>query len=141
MQELEEKEQEEIAQKANITVEKLQEIMRLANTMTVTSLNVSKDKQEQGVEIIDTIEDDKNLAPEEELEKKDSKKDLIKGLSRLPERERLLLTLYYHENMTFMEIASILKVSESRCCQLHAQAIMKLRNILTSNRLELRKIV
>lgn len=133
--------EEEIAQKANITVEKLQEIMRLANTMTVTSLNVSKDKQEQGVEIIDTIEDDKNLAPEEELEKKDSKKDLIKGLSRLPERERLLLTLYYHENMTFMEIASILKVSESRCCQLHAQAIMKLRNILTSNRLELRKIV
>jgi len=133
--------EEEIAQKANITVEKLQEIMRLANTMSVTSLNVSKDKQEQGVEIIDTIEDDKNLAPEEELEKKDSKRDLIKGLSRLPERERLLLTLYYHENMTFMEIASILKVSESRCCQLHAQAIMKLRNILTSNRLELRKIV
>jgi len=133
--------EEEIASKASITVDKLHEIMRLANTMAVTSLNVTKDKQDQSVEIIDTIEDDKQVAPLEELEKKDSKKDLVKGLSRLPERERLLLTLYYHENMTFMEIAAILKVSESRCCQLHAQAIMKLRNILTSNKLELRKIV
>ncbi len=133
--------EEEIAARANITVEKLQEIMKLASTMTVTSLNATKDKQDQSVEIIDTIEDEKNVEPLEQLEEKDSKKDLIKGLSRLPERERLLLTLYYHENMTFGEIGEVLKVSESRCCQLHAQAIMKLRNILTSNRLELRKIV
>ena len=133
--------EEEIAARANITVEKLQEIMKLASTMTVTSLNATKDKQEQSVEIIDTIEDEKTATPLEQLEEKDSKKDLVRGLSRLPERERLLLTLYYHENMTFGEIGEILKVSESRCCQLHAQAIMKLRNILTSNRLELRKIV
>lgn len=131
----------EIAQRANIPIEKVQEIMKMANAMTVVSLNTSKDKQEQSVEIIDTLEDDKHGTPLEQLEEKDSKKDLIKGLARLPERERLLLTLYYHENMTFGEIGNVLKVSESRCCQLHAQAIMKLRNILTSNRLELRKIV
>ena len=131
----------EIAQRANIPIEKVQEVMKMANAMTVVSLNTSKDKQEQSVEIIDTLEDDKHGTPLEQLEEKDSKKDLIKGLARLPERERLLLTLYYHENMTFGEIGNVLKVSESRCCQLHAQAIMKLRNILTSNRLELRKIV
>ena len=133
--------EEEIAAKANIPVDKVQEIMKMANAMSVVSLNATKDKQEQSVEIIDTIEDEKHGTPLEQLEEKDSKKDLIRGLSRLPERERLLLTLYYHENMTFGEIGDILKVSESRCCQLHAQAIMKLRNILTSNRLELRKIV
>ena len=133
--------EEEISARANIPVEKVQEVMKMANAMSVVSLNATKDKQEQSVEIIDTIEDDKHGSPLEQLEEKDSKKDLIKGLSRLPERERLLLTLYYHENMTFGEIGNILKVSESRCCQLHAQAIMKLRNILTSNRLELRKIV
>ena len=133
--------EEEIARRANIPVEKVQEVMKMANAMTVVSLNATKDKQEQSVEIIDTIEDDKHYTPEEQLEEKDSKKDLIRGLSRLPERERMLLTLYYHENMTFGEIGNVLKISESRCCQLHAQAIMKLRNILTSNRLELRKIV
>ena len=133
--------EEEISARANIPVEKVQEVMKMANAMSVVSLNATKDKQEQSVEIIDTIEDDKHGSPLEQLEEKDSKKDLIKGLSRLPERERLLLTLYYHENMTFGEIGTVLKVSESRCCQLHAQAIMKLRNILTSNRLELRKIV
>jgi len=133
--------EEEIARRANIPVEKVQEVMKMANAMTVVSLNATKDKQEQSVEIIDTIEDDKHYTPEEQLEEKDSKKDLVRGLSRLPERERMLLTLYYHENMTFGEIGNVLKISESRCCQLHAQAIMKLRNILTSNRLELRKIV
>ena len=134
--------EEEVAKRANITVEKMHEIMKIASDMTITSLNVTKDRQqEQSVEIIDTIEDEKHGTPLEQLEEKDSKKDLVRGLSRLPERERLLLTLYYHENMTFSEISEVLKVSESRCCQLHAQAIMKLRNILTSNRLELRKIV
>lgn len=131
----------EIASRANIPIEKVQEIMKMANAMSVVSLNSTKDRQEQSVEIIDTIEDEKHGTPLEQLEEKDSKKDLIKGLARLPERERLLLTLYYHENMTFGEIGAVLKISESRCCQLHAQAIMKLRNILTSNRLELRKIV
>ena len=43
--------------------------------------------------------------------------------------------------MTFKEIGDILEISESRCCQVHAQAIMKLRNILSTNRLGLRKIV
>jgi len=134
--------EEEVAKRANITIDKMHEIMKIASDMTITSLNVTKDRQqEQSVEIIDTIEDEKHGTPLEQLEEKDSKKDLVRGLSRLPERERLLLTLYYHENMTFGEISSVLKVSESRCCQLHAQAIMKLRNILTSNRLELRKIV
>jgi len=132
--------EEEVARRANITVDKMQEVMKISSA-TITSLNISKDKQEQGTEIIDTIEDERAVTPLEVLEQKDSKKDLIRGLSRLPERERMLLTLYYHENMTFGEIGDILKISESRCCQLHAQAIMKLRNILTSNRLELRKIV
>jgi RNA polymerase sigma factor for flagellar operon FliA len=44
------------------------------------------------------------------------------------------MVLYYHENMTLKEIGETISVSESRVCQLHAQAIMKLKNILTSSK-------
>ena len=48
----------------------------------------------------------------------------------------MLLVFYYHENMTLKEIGEAINVSESRVCQLHAQAIMKLRNILSASRQE-----
>ena len=67
---------------------------------------------------------------------KNVKKELERALKRLPERERTIMVLYYHENMTLKEIGEAINVSESRVCQLHAQAIMKLRNILSSNRTE-----
>ena len=62
------------------------------------------------------------------------KSDLQKALQRLPERERVLMVLYYQENMTMKEIGETLNMSESRVCQLHAQAIMKLKNIFSENR-------
>lgn len=133
--------EEEIAKYMNTTPERIKEVLKLAGGVQVVSLNLPKDTQDQQTEIIDTIEDEKIQTPLEKLEEKDAKKELIQGLSRLPERERLVLTLYYHENMTFKEIGDILEISESRCCQVHAQAIMKLRNILSTNRLGLRKIV
>ncbi len=133
--------EEEIAQYLNTTPEKIKEVLKLTGGVQVVSLNLPKDAQDQQIEIIDTIEDEKSQTPLEKLEEKDAKKELVQGLSRLPERERLVLTLYYHENMTFKEIGDILEISESRCCQVHAQAIMKLRNILSTNRLGLRKIV
>ena len=132
---------EEIAAKVNMPVEKLQEILKYVNASNVISLNAAKDRSGDNIEIIDTIEDEKSVTPLETLENNDSKKDLQKGLYRLPERERMVLTLYYQGNMTFGEIGEILKISESRCCQLHAQAIMKLRNILTSDKVNLRRIV
>ena len=133
--------EEEIAQYLNTTPERIKEVLKYSGGVQVVSLNLPKDTQDQQTEIIDTIEDEKSQTPLEKLEEKDAKKELVQGLSRLPERERLVLTLYYHENMTFKEIGDILEISESRCCQVHAQAIMKLRNILSTNRLGLRKIV
>ena len=88
------------------------------------------------MEIIDTIEDTRSLTPHEELEEKDVKKELERALQRLPERERMIMVLYYHENMTLKEIGETIEVSESRVCQLHAQAIMKLKNILSETRVD-----
>lgn len=57
--------------------------------------------------------------------------DLAAQIEGLPERERLVLALYYQENLNMKEIGQVLSVSESRVCQLHAQAVARLRSRLT----------
>jgi len=59
---------------------------------------------------------------------------LVLAIDRLPERERLVLSLYYYEGLTFKEIGRILNVSESRAFQLHQQAMMRLRGYLAADR-------
>ena len=113
---------------------KVLEIM--SGDVSINSIYDKKGTGEDSVEIIDTIEDESSARPEEEIEKTDAKKELEQALKKLPERERTLLVFYYHENMTLKEIGEAINVSESRVCQLHAQAIMKLRNILSLNRSE-----
>ena len=124
----------EIADVMGLTEEKVNEIM--SSDVSVNSIYDKKGSGEDSVEIIDTIEDVNSSRPEDEIEKTDAKKELELALKKLPERERTLLVFYYHENMTLKEIGEAINVSESRVCQLHAQAIMKLRNILSINRTE-----
>ena len=121
----------EIANYLDMDVEKVNQI--ISEDVTVTSIYDKRGGSEDSMEIIDTIESDK-LNPQERMEEKNVKTDLQKALQRLPERERVLMVLYYQENMTMKEIGETLGMSESRVCQLHAQAIMKLKNILNENR-------
>ena len=122
----------EIANYLDMDVEKVNTIM--AEDVTITSIYDKRGSSEDSMEIIDTIEDSTKLNPQERLEEKNVKTDLQKALLRLPERERVLMVLYYQENMTMKEIGATLNMSESRVCQLHAQAIMKLKNIFSENR-------
>lgn len=124
----------EIADVMGLAEEKIIEIM--SSDVSVNSIYDKKGVGEDSVEIIDTIEDENSSRPEDEMERVDAKKELENALKKLPERERTLLVFYYHENMTLKEIGEAINVSESRVCQLHAQAIMKLRNILSSSRSE-----
>lgn len=124
----------EIANYLGIEKEKVEQL--LADDTTVTSIYDKKGASDGDIEIIDTIEDSHTLAPHEQLEEKDVKKELEGALKRLPERERTIMVLYYHENMTLKEIGDAINISESRVSQLHAQAIMKLKNLLSENRTE-----
>ncbi len=122
----------EIANYLDMDADKVSQI--LADDTTITSLYDKKGSTEDSVEIIDTIEDTNKLNPQEQAEEKNVKHELEKALMRLPERERVIMVLYYQENMTLKEIGETIGMSESRVCQLHAQSIMKLKNILSENR-------
>lgn len=123
---------QEIANQVDMEPEKVNQL--LSEDVTMTSLYDKKGSAEDSVEIIDTIQDTNKLNPQEEAEEKNVKQELERALLRLPERERMIMVLYYQENMTLKEIGATINMSESRVCQLHAQGIMKLKNILSENR-------
>lgn len=123
---------QEVANYMDMEPEKVTQI--LSEDTTMTSLYDKKGASDDSVEIIDTIQDTNKLNPQEQAEEKNVKHELERALRRLPERERIIMVLYYQENMTLKEIGETISMSESRVCQLHAQAIMKLKNILSENR-------
>ena len=122
----------EIAEHVEMDVDKVNQL--LSEDVTMTSIYEKKGSSEDSVEIIDTIQDTTKLNPQENAEEKNVKQELERALKRLPERERMIMVLYYQENMTLKEIGETINMSESRVCQLHAQSIMKLKNILSENR-------
>lgn len=122
----------ELANYLNMDAEKINQL--LSEDTTMTSIYDKKGNADDSVEIIDTIQDTNKLTPQEEVEEKNIKSELERALKRLPERERIIMVLYYQENMTLKEIGATINMSESRVCQLHAQGIMKLKNILSENR-------
>lgn len=124
----------EVGQVLGIEKEKVDTI--LSYNTTVSSIYEKRGNTDDSTEIIDSIEDTNTTAPLDKLEEKDTKTELQNALKSLPERERTIMVLYYQKNMTLKEIGETIEVSESRVCQIHAQAIMKLKNILVGKRTE-----
>ena len=69
--------------------------------------------------------------PVEAFESEEMRQVLADAINRMPDRERLVLTLYYYEGMTLAEIGNVLGVTESRVCQIHTKAIFQLRSRLS----------
>jgi RNA polymerase sigma factor for flagellar operon FliA len=66
----------------------------------------------------------------------DLKDRIADAISRLPEREKLVVALYYYENLTLREIGEVLGVTESRVSQLHTKAVLRLRGRMTDDNLD-----
>jgi RNA polymerase sigma factor for flagellar operon FliA len=81
--------------------------------------------------LYDTLADESQVDPAEITTENDLKSRMVNCLKKLPERDQLVLSLYYYEELTLKEIGKVLEVSESRACQIHAQAIMNLQALLS----------
>ncbi len=74
------------------------------------------------------LADPGGVSPESAFQAEETRRGLVDEINRLPQRERLVVTLYYYEGMTLAEIGDVLGVTESRVCQIHAKTMMSLRN-------------
>ena len=80
------------------------------------------------ISVLDTIQDPNALDPEQEANTAELKDRLADAIESLPERERLVIALYYYESLTLREIGEVLGVTESRVSQLHTKAVLALRS-------------
>jgi RNA polymerase sigma factor FliA len=125
---------EELAGALGVTKNRVQ-TMLAESTHLVLSLDDQLGSSDDGgsLSLIDTVVDRNSPDPQGEVENSEMRRRLAEAIGSLPEREKLLIALYYHENMTLKEIGDIICVSESRVCQLHAQAILRLRKRLNQD--------
>ena len=79
------------------------------------------------VSLLDTLEDPESIKPADALDETEMREALAEAISRLPEREKLVVTLYYYEELTLREIGEVLGVTESRVSQLHTKAVLRLK--------------
>lgn len=112
-----------------------QTILKVSGT-SVLSLNDVwySGEESEHVSIGDCIESPSSLNPDVIVEREEIRRVIIEAINELPEKEKMVLVLYYHEDMTFKEIGQVLEVSESRVSQLHTKANLRLRAKLTNVR-------
>ncbi len=89
-------------------------------------------EEEEGEDFLSRHLADDSYNPEGLLEDKNFKKALVEAITHLPEREQLMMALYYEQDLNLKEIGAVLNVSESRVCQMHSQAVARLRAALKS---------
>ncbi len=123
--------EDEVAEEMGVDVDEIFKLLHSAHKSTTLSIEgISQridNKNEGDYNIYEHLEDDNSLNPIKVIEDKEKKKILADKIKALPEREQLILSLYYWDELTFKEIGEILGVSESRVSQLHSQALMRLK--------------
>ncbi len=126
---------EEVATEMSIEMRDYFHLLEDVRGATLLSLDeqCSSDDGNSPTKIHDTVQDHNQVDPVAVLEVQKMRKVVDGSLDMLPERERLVLILYYYEEMTLKEIGSILGVSESRVSQIHTKAISRLRAKLRPN--------
>lgn len=126
----------EIAQRMKLPPPEFEKLIRDATAVTQVSLSRKYNETDSSKEVceIDVLEDKRGRDPVSEIHKKDLKDLITRGLTRA---ERLILILYYYEEMTMKEIGATLDLSESRVSQMHSSILRRLKEQLELRRKEL----
>ena len=124
---------EEMAAELGISVEEFQDALLRISNSTIVALDelwhVSDASGDQ-VSLLDTLADRRAPDPEAVVAQRELRDRIADAIAALPEREKLVVALYYYENLTLREIGEVLGVTESRVSQLHTKAVLRLRSKL-----------
>ena len=126
---------DELAAELRWTHEQLQQALTQISTVGLAALDeilsVGGDRGE-AITLGDTIADTSTHGPMGAFEITETRQLLAQAINGLPEREKIVLTLYYYESLTLQEIGRVLGVTESRVCQIHTKAVLHLRSRFSS---------
>jgi len=112
----------DIAKKMSISLSEYHEISSDAARCQVLSMNAFAQDDEDAIDF-----PDESFNPMQQLQQDEFQDALAGNIGKLPEREKLVLSLYYDEEMNLREIGATLNISESRVCQIHGQALLRLK--------------
>jgi RNA polymerase sigma factor FliA len=124
---------QEMAAALDVSLEEFQDSMARVSNSSVVALDelwTVSDSSGDQVSLLDTIQDPDAPDPALEMDTTEMKDRLADAIARLPEREKLVVALYYYENLTLREIGEVLGVTESRVSQLHTKAVLRLKSRL-----------
>ncbi len=125
----------EISEYLGISAEELNETLSSISTSVIYSfeelLQMSDD--DKPLPFISRVKDQQITDPSDSVVKSEIRKILVKSIGRLPDNEKTVVGLYYVENMTLKQIGEVLDVTESRICQIHAKALIRLKNSLLNS--------
>ena len=118
----------EIADYLGVSMSELEKMLADVGQSAVLSLD---EILSSGVDISNTYLDNEFADPADKAQTQEQKRLLAQAIDELPERERMVVSFYYFENLTQKEIAAVLEVTESRVCQIHTKAVLKLAGKLS----------
>jgi RNA polymerase sigma factor FliA len=122
---------EELAEHMNLPVEDVYQTVQEHFFSNVLSINEQQDQEEsEGKGFV--IRDEQTKTPEQQAVRSELLEDLAENIKKLNEKEQLVLSLFYTEEMTLTEIGEMLDLSTSRISQIHSKALFKLRRFLSS---------
>ena len=124
---------EEVAEFLEVPIEELTTTLLQGQHMTLISLEdiSSIDSMESNVSPVDMLIDHSSQESFKQIELEERKQILSRNIEKLSEKEKLVVALYYREELTLKEIAAVMNLSESRISQIHSQAILRLRGYLS----------
>jgi RNA polymerase sigma factor for flagellar operon FliA len=119
----------EVAKSLKMSLDDYFKILKFATSSKLLRLVDFKNNKnsDSDLNISECIPDPKARSPLNILEEKDNQEQLAELIETLPKKEKLVLSLYYWEEMTMQEIGKILNITESRVCQIHSQALIRLK--------------
>jgi RNA polymerase sigma factor for flagellar operon FliA len=126
---------QEVADELGMEMEEFQDALTRISNSSVIALDelwTLSDSSGDQVSLLDTIQDPDAVDPAQAMDVTETKDRLAESIARLPEREKLVIALYYYENLTLREIGEVLGVTESRVSQLHTKAVLRLKSALQS---------
>ncbi len=118
----------EVAAELGITVAELRDLYAQLQLTSVIALDELMAVGRGGTSIAETLPDETAEEPQALLDSVESRRLLAQAISQLTDRDRVVVSLYYFENLTLAEIGRVLGVTESRVCQLHTRAVLRLRS-------------